>query len=97
MSPEGRLRIGALQSIHEFGYGDAQAVCYFLKQSDTGFLLSDLQVRYVILVNTSVFGKVDLPPTASFPQFSDSLSQQDANVSCHPVYGGTKLASVFLL
>ena len=51
--------------------------------AETNLAHTSLKVRYVNLVNTRLFGKVNLPPTPFLSELSDSFAKLDANIRSH--------------
>jgi len=49
----------------------------------TDFARTSFEVRYMNLMNTRLFGKVDLPPTPLLSELPDSLAKLDANIRQH--------------
>jgi hypothetical protein len=44
---------------------------------------TSFEVRYMNLMNTRLFGKVDLPPTPFLSELPDSFAKLDANIRRH--------------
>jgi hypothetical protein len=44
---------------------------------------TSFEVRYMNLMNTRLFGKVDLPPTPFLSELPDFLAKLDANIRQH--------------
>jgi hypothetical protein len=49
------------------------------------------KIGNVVLVNPRFFGKVDLAPSASLTQLPYSIPERNADITCHPLYGGISL------
>jgi hypothetical protein len=51
--------------------------------AETDLAHTPLEVRYMNLVNTRLFGKIDLPPTPFLSELPDSFAKLDANIRRH--------------
>ena len=51
--------------------------------AETDLARTSFEVRYMNLMNTRMFGKVDLPPTPFFSELPDSFAKLDANIGRH--------------
>lgn len=51
--------------------------------TETDLTRTSLEVRYMDLVNTRLFGKIDLPPTPFLSELPDSFAKLDANIKRH--------------
>jgi len=57
--------------------------CQSRQVAETDLTRTSFEVRYMNLMNTRLFGKVDLPPTPFFTELPDSLTKLDAHIGRH--------------
>lgn len=78
---------------------DRQAECSrnCLQGPEADLFSAVLKVRDIVLVDSSLFGKIDLPPAALQPQLPNAHTERLADVSSHPYYGGVRLISASTL
>src|ERR1700722_13167555 len=62
---------------------DLEGGCQRRQVAETDLAHTSLEVRYVNLVNTRLFGKVNLPPTPFLSELPDSFAKLDANIRRH--------------
>ena len=59
-----------------------------LEHSQANLLVPLLQIRDVVLVHSGFLGEIDLTPASFEAQSSNSFSERNADVLCHPYYRG---------
>ncbi len=57
--------------------------CQSRQVAETDLARTSFEVRYMNLMNTRLFGKVDLPPTPFLSELPDSFAKLDANIGRH--------------
>jgi hypothetical protein len=57
--------------------------CQGRQVAKTDLAGTSFEVRYMNLMNTGLFGKVDLPPTPFLSELPDSFAKLDANIRRH--------------
>jgi hypothetical protein len=57
--------------------------CQSRQVAETDLARTSFEVRYMNLMNTRLFGKVDLPPTPFLSELPDSFAKLDANIRRH--------------
>jgi hypothetical protein len=57
--------------------------CQSRQVTETDLARTSFEVRYMNLMNTRLFGKVDLPPTPFLSELPDSFAKLDANIRRH--------------
>ena len=72
---------------------EVERTCNRLQGPQAHFLVALLQVRHIVFVDSCLLGKINLTPAALLPQLPNSLSERNANVPCHPYYGGSMMGA----
>jgi len=57
--------------------------CQSRQVAETDLARTSFEVRYMNLMNTRLFGKVDLPPTPFLSELPDSFAKLDTNIGRH--------------
>ena len=57
--------------------------CQSRQVAEADLARTSFEVRYMNLMNTRLFGKVDLPPTPFLSELPDSFAKLDANIRRH--------------
>ncbi len=75
--------LSAFYAFQKLAERDLEGGCQRCQVAETDFAHTSLEVRYVNLVNTRLFGKVNLPPTPFLSELPDSFAKLDANIRRH--------------
>lgn len=89
-SSSGSMLLQALKKIRRL---HSEGLCHGLERAQADLFSPHLQVRHIVFMYPGLFRQVDLTPAAFLPQLPYSLSQRNADISCHPLYGGYRLKS----
>jgi hypothetical protein len=75
--------LSAFYAFQKLAERDLEGGCQRCQVAETDLAHTALEVRYMNLVNTRLFGKVDLPPTPLLSELADSFAKLDANIRLH--------------
>jgi hypothetical protein len=79
-SPESLATFYTLQKLAE---RHLKGRCQSRQVAEADLARTSFEVRYMNLMNTRLFGKVDLPPTPFLSELPDSFAKLDANIRRH--------------
>ena len=80
--PSGQI-LSAFYVFQKLTERDFKGGCQRCQVAETDLSGTSLEVRYMNLVNTRLFGKVELPPTPFLSEVPDSFARLDANIGRH--------------
>ena len=75
--------LSAFYAFQKLAERDLEGGCQRCQVAETDLAHTSLEVRYVNLVNTRLFGKVNLPPTPFLSELPDFFAKLDANIRRH--------------
>jgi hypothetical protein len=78
-----RARLSALYTFQKLAERHLKGRCQSRQVAETDLARTSFEVRYMNLMNTRLFGKVDLPPTPFLSELPDSFAKLDANIGRH--------------
>jgi hypothetical protein len=73
----------AIHSLEEFAGRHLERGSKSRQVAQTDLACTSFEVRYMNLMNTRLFGEVDLPPTPFLSELPDSFAKLDANIRRH--------------
>jgi len=73
----------ALYTFQKLAERHLKGRCQSRKVAKTDLARPSFEVRYVNLMNTRLFGEIDLPPTPFLSELPDSFAKLDANIRRH--------------
>jgi hypothetical protein len=78
-----RQSLSALYAFQKLTERNLEGGCQRCQVAETNLSRTSLKVRNMNLVNTRLFGQVDLPPTPFLSELPDSFAKLDANIRRH--------------
>lgn len=79
---------GLLDVLEQVRRREIERFCNRLEGPQADFLSPLLKLRHVVLVDSGLFGQIDLAPAALYSQLPDPLPERHANIGCHSPNGG---------
>ena len=78
-----RQGLAAFYTFQKLAKRHLKGRCQSRQVAETDLTRTSFEVRYMNLMNTRLFGKVDLPPTPFLSELPDSFAKLDANIGRH--------------